>query len=219
MLHKVKINTIKTNPNNPRLIKGNKFKKLVKSIQEFPEMLKLRPIVVNKEMIVLGGNMRLKACIDAGLKEVWIAKAWELTQKQEQEFIVKDNVGFGEWDWDSLGNEWDNVKLGEWGMDVWQPEEAVDYSVLDDIDLGNTLEDKTAGVKRGIVIEFDTLIYEEANTLIKQAEKESQAYRMKIEDEMDSLFSELQTKLEQINSYIANEKNSLRKPREIINPE
>ena len=117
MLHQVKIEKIKSNPNNPRLIKGNKFKKLVKSIKEFPEMLKLRPIVVNKEMIVLGGNMRLKACIDAGLKEVWIAKAWELTPEQEQEFIVKDNSSFGEWDWDVLANEWSVNKLEEWGLD------------------------------------------------------------------------------------------------------
>jgi hypothetical protein len=127
MLHQVKINKIKTNPNNPRLIKGHKFEKLVQSIKDFPEMLKLRPIVVNKEMIVLGGNMRLKACIDAGLKEVWIAKAWELTQEQEQEFIVKDNVGFGEWDWDMLANGWENDKLNDWGMDVW-----TDSANLDD---------------------------------------------------------------------------------------
>jgi len=118
MLHQVKVEKIKSNPNNPRVIKGNKFKKLVQSIKDFPEMLKLRPIVVNKEMIVLGGNMRLKACIDAGLKEVWIAKAWELTPEQEQEFIVKDNSSFGEWDWDSLGNNWEIDQLEEWGVDV-----------------------------------------------------------------------------------------------------
>ena len=118
MLHQVKVEKIKSNPNNPRVIKGNKFKKLVQSIKDFPEMLKLRPIVVNKEMIVLGGNMRLKACIDAGLKEVWIAKAWELTTEQEQEFIVKDNSSFGEWDWDSLGNNWEIDQLEEWGVDV-----------------------------------------------------------------------------------------------------
>jgi len=118
MLHQVKVEKIKSNPNNPRVIKGNKFKKLVQSIKDFPEMLKLRPIVVNKEMIVLGGNMRLKACIDAGLKEVWIAKAWELTPEQEQEFIVKDNSSFEEWDWDSLGNNWEIDQLEEWGVDV-----------------------------------------------------------------------------------------------------
>ncbi len=120
MLHQVKVEKIKSNPNNPRVIKGNKFKKLVQSIKDFPEMLKLRPIVVNKEMIVLGGNMRLKACIDAGLKEVWIAKAWELTPEQEQEFIVKDNSSFGEWDWDILGNEWNSVQLEDWGLNAWQ---------------------------------------------------------------------------------------------------
>mgnify|MGYP003147258039 CR=1 FL=1 len=126
MLHQVKINKVKSNPNNPRLIKGAKFKKLVQSIKDFPEMLKLRPIVVNKEMIVLGGNMRLKACIDAGLKEVWIAKAWELTPEQEQEFIIKDNSNFGEWDWDVLGNEWNSVKLDEWGVDVWINNEDIE---------------------------------------------------------------------------------------------
>jgi len=114
----VKISEIKSNPNNPRLIKDDKFKKLVKSIQEFPQMLKLRPIVVNNEMIVLGGNMRLKACKEAGLKEVYILKADDLTEEQQKEFIVKDNVGFGEWDWDILANEWDTEKLEDWGLDL-----------------------------------------------------------------------------------------------------
>lgn len=114
----VNISEVKTNPNNPRIIKDDKFKKLVKSIQEFPEMLKLRPIVVNEEMIVLGGNMRLKACKEAGLKEVHIIKASDLTEEQQKEFIVKDNVGFGEWDWDMLANEWDAEKLDEWGLDL-----------------------------------------------------------------------------------------------------
>ena len=122
-MEKVKISKVVPNENNPRFIKDYKFKKLVKSIQDFPEMLKLRPIVVNKDMIVLGGNMRLKACKEAGLKEVYILKADELTEQQQREFIVKDNVGFGEWDWDILANEWDNTQLKEWGMDVWQPEE------------------------------------------------------------------------------------------------
>ena len=122
MKQQVKISKVKGNPNNPRIIKNDKFKKLVKSIQEFPEMLKLRPIVVDEDMMVLGGNMRLKASKDAGLKEVWVEVAEGLTEEQKKEFIVKDNVGFGEWDWDMLGNVWDNAKLGEWGMDVWQPE-------------------------------------------------------------------------------------------------
>lgn len=112
------IQQIRNNENNPRIIKDYKFKQLVKSIKEFPEMLKLRPIVVNSDMIVLGGNMRLKACKEAGLKEVWILKADELTEQQQREFIVKDNVGFGEWDWDVLANEWNNQQLGDWGMEV-----------------------------------------------------------------------------------------------------
>jgi DNA modification methylase len=115
---KVKISDVKTNPKNPRLIKDDKFKKLVKSIQEFPQMLELRPIVVDENNIVLGGNMRLKACIEVGLKEVFIVKADDLTEQQKDEFIVKDNVGFGEWDWDILANEWDTEKLQDWGLDL-----------------------------------------------------------------------------------------------------
>jgi DNA modification methylase len=114
----VKINSIKTNPKNPRLIKDDKFKKLVKSIQEFPQMLELRPIVVDENNIILGGNMRYKACVEAGLKEIYILKAEDLTEQQKDEFIVKDNVGFGEWDWDSLANEWDTEKLQDWGLDL-----------------------------------------------------------------------------------------------------
>ena len=121
---KVKIGKIKTNPNNPRLIKDDKFKKLVKSVKEFPEMLEIRPIVVDKDNIVLGGNMRLRACQEAGLKEVHIIQADKLTEKQQREFIIKDNVGFGEWDWDDLANEWDVDELEDWGLDL-----PVDFAV------------------------------------------------------------------------------------------
>jgi len=123
MKQQVKISKVKGNPSNPRIIKNDKFKKLVKSIQEFPEMLKLRPIIVDEDMIVLGGNMRLKASKDAGLKEVWIEIAEGLTEEQKKEFIVKDNVGFGEWEWDMLANEWDSIQLAEWGLDVWENED------------------------------------------------------------------------------------------------
>ena len=115
---KVKISQVKTNPNNPRLIKDDKFKKLVRSIKEFPEMLEIRPIVVDKDNIVLGGNMRLRACKEAGLKEIDIVKADQLTKEQQREFIIKDNVGFGEWDWDDLANEWEVEKLEDWGLDL-----------------------------------------------------------------------------------------------------
>jgi hypothetical protein len=118
MIEKIKIGEIKSNPNNPRTIKDDKFKKLVKSIKDFPEMLEVRPIVVDDDMIVLGGNMRLKACIEAGLKEVSIIKFKDLTEDKKKEFIVKDNVGYGEWDFEVLNTEWDTKKLVEWGLDI-----------------------------------------------------------------------------------------------------
>jgi len=114
----VKITEIQKNPDNPRLIKNNKFEKLVQSIKDFPEMLNLRPIVVNNEMVVLGGNMRLAACKEAGLKNIPIIKADDLTEEQQKEFIIKDNVSLGEWDWDMLGNEWEGTELGDWGLDI-----------------------------------------------------------------------------------------------------
>jgi DNA modification methylase len=112
------INEIKPNPNNPRIIKDNKFKQLVKSIQDFPQMLELRPIVIDENNMVLGGNMRLKACIEAGLKDVPVKQAKDLTEEQKKEFIVKDNVGYGEWNWDDLANNWDAQELTEWGLDI-----------------------------------------------------------------------------------------------------
>ena len=115
---KVKLSNIISNPNNPRIIKDDKFFKLVESIKSFPQMLEIRPIVLNSDMVVLGGNMRLKACKEAGLKEVPIILAESLTEEQQREFIIKDNVGFGEWDWSMIANEWDGEKLSEWGLDL-----------------------------------------------------------------------------------------------------
>ena len=117
---KLKINELKSNESNPRLIKNHKFKKLVQSIKDFPEMLELRPVIVDEDMTILGGNMRYRACKEAGLKEVPVKIAKGLTEKQKKEFIVKDNVGYGEWDWTMLGNEWKSNKLDDWGLDVWQ---------------------------------------------------------------------------------------------------
>jgi DNA modification methylase len=114
----VKLSEVKSNPNNPRIIKDDKFGKLVKSIKEFPKMLEIRPIVVNADMIVLGGNMRLKACKEAGLKEVPVIFAHDLTEDEQKQFIIKDNVGFGEWDWDMIANEWDADQIQEWGLDI-----------------------------------------------------------------------------------------------------
>ena len=174
MKQKININKIKGNPSNPRIIKDEKFKKLVKSIDGFPEMLEKRPIVVDEDMMVLGGNMRWKACKDAGLKEVWIDVAEGWSDEQKSEFVIKDNANFGEWDWDVLANEWDSVQLAEWGIDVWQNEDDVDYSILEELDLEDTLDSKEAGVKRAIVIEFEAEDYGEANKLITKARKEGQ---------------------------------------------
>jgi len=113
----VKINTVKSNPDNPRLIKDDKFKKLVTSLKEFPEMAKVRPIVVNTDMVVLGGNMRLKAMKEAGWKDVPI-EVVDWSEEKQREFIVKDNVGFGEWNWEDLANEWNAEDLESWGLDV-----------------------------------------------------------------------------------------------------
>ena len=117
-MERVDIKQVRPNPDNPRFIKGNKFEKLVKSIKEFPEMLDLRPIVVNQDMIVLGGNMRLKACEKAGLTEIPVIFADNLTEDQQREFIIKDNSSFGEWDWDLIANEWNADQLDDWGIDL-----------------------------------------------------------------------------------------------------
>ena len=132
IMERVDIKQVRPNPDNPRFIKGNKFEKLVKSIKEFPQMLDLRPIVVNQDMIVLGGNMRLKACEEAGLKEVPIIFADNLTPEQEKEFIIKDNSSFGEWDWDLLANEWNTDQLDDWGLDIpnFDIEEPIDETFI-----------------------------------------------------------------------------------------
>lgn len=113
----IAISKVRPNSENPRYIKEEKFKKLVQSLREFPEMANVRPIVVNKEMVVLGGNMRLKAMQEAGWKEVPV-EVVDWSEEKQREFIIKDNVGFGEWDWDELANTWNSVELNEWGMDV-----------------------------------------------------------------------------------------------------
>jgi len=142
MVQVIDINKIQGNRENPRVIKDDKFKKLVRSIEEFPEMLYLRPIVVNKDMVILGGNMRHKAAKDAGLKEIPIIIAENLDEAKEREFIIKDNVGFGEWDWDALANLWEPDELYDWGLDLPLDFETVeeaealedDFEVNDDIE-------------------------------------------------------------------------------------
>jgi len=119
----VPITEIKLNPDNPRIIKDEKFKKLVQSIKDFPRMMEIRPIVVNDDMIVLGGNMRLKACQEIGLTELPVLKASDLTPEQQKEFIIKDNVGFGDWDWEELTDMFDVSDLENWGLDM--PEDEI----------------------------------------------------------------------------------------------
>lgn len=138
----MKISKLKNNPNNPRFIKDDKFEKLKKSISEFPEMMEKRPIVcvtdTDGKLYPLGGNMRLKALQELGYKEIldnWVTVADNWSEAQRREFIIKDNVGFGEWDWDMLANEWDIEQLEDWGLDLKikpfeedEPEEEKTYT-------------------------------------------------------------------------------------------
>lgn len=121
----IKLSKLKLNPNNPRIIKDDKFKKLVKSIEDFPEMMEKRPIIcvtdVDGKIFPLGGNMRLNAIQELGMKDIpdnWVMMADDWTEEKRKEFTIKDNVGFGEWGWEDLANEWDIEKLEEWGLDL-----------------------------------------------------------------------------------------------------
>lgn len=120
IVQQIEFSKIKPNPHNPRVIKDFKFKQLVQSIKDFPEMLKLRPIIVDENNIIIGGNMRYRAGIEAGLKKIWIFQVNNLSKKKKEEFVIKDNVNFGEWDWDILSNKWKTTQLNDWGLDVWQ---------------------------------------------------------------------------------------------------
>ena len=140
----IKLTTIKSNPNNPRVIRDEKFKKLVKSIEEFPKMMALRPMVVNEDMVVLGGNMRLKALKELGYKEVpndWVKSAKDLTDDEIRRFIIADNVGFGEHDWELLANEWDAAELADWGLDIpgFEVDEVLEAEE-DDYEVPNEIE-------------------------------------------------------------------------------
>lgn len=148
MKQKVNIGKVKKNDSNPRFIKDAKFKKLVKSIKEFPEMLEKRPIVVDEDMVILGGNMRFEACKAAGLFEVWIDQVEGWSEEQKRQFIIKDNVGFGEWDWDILSADFTEEELTDWGLDipdmVFDIDDEVeedDYEEPDDLQIDVVLGD------------------------------------------------------------------------------
>jgi len=172
----MKLSEIKPNPTNPRIIKDDKFQKLVTSIKEFPEMLEARPIVVNPDMIVLGGNMRLKAAKAAGLTEapVYVA-TWE--ESKAKQFIVKDNVGFGEWDWDILANEWDMYELEEWGLNFPHPT-TLDFDVEEIKDFQS--QDGAANIKMDLTIPRN--IFEEAEEKINNVISQFPSIKCRIED-------------------------------------
>lgn len=152
----IDIKKVKPNKSNPRVIRDEKFRKLVRSIKEFPEMLRVRPIVVNGDMETLGGNMRLKACLEAGLKEVPVVKVAEWDVARQKEFVIKDNLGYGEWDWEVLANEWEEEKLEEWGLDVWVAEAMMEEDMKEGDGPGSLDDDK-----KRIYIEISQQFYEE----------------------------------------------------------
>jgi hypothetical protein len=118
----IAIGQLKTHPDNPRFIKDEKFKKLLKSLQQFPDMMQVRPLIVTNELVILGGNMRYQAMIELGWESTPVIKVnWSLDQQKE--FIIKDNVSYGEWDYDVLANEWEAKELNDWGVDVWSADE------------------------------------------------------------------------------------------------
>lgn len=162
-MQKVDIKKIKPNPKNPRVIRDNKFTKLVESIKSFPQMLEKRPLVcftdVDGSYVVLGGNMRLKASIEVGLKKIPIILADDWTEEQKNEFLIKDNVSFGEWDWDNLANEWDNELLSEWGMDIWKADEDLGDFFGEEENAGEDKDEETAA-KNTIVLEYSQEDYE-----------------------------------------------------------
>ena len=161
------ITEIKANPKNPRIIKDDKFAKLVQSIKDFPEMLEKRPLVcftdTDKKLVVLGGNMRLKAAIEVGLKKLPILLADDWTEEQKTQFLIKDNVGFGEWNWDELANEWDEIKLVEWGL-------SINTFNTDNINLDQFFEEsnETKEGKNKIVLEYTNEEFELVNEAFKK---------------------------------------------------
>jgi ParB-like chromosome segregation protein Spo0J len=170
----MRLSQLKANPKNPRIIRDDKFKKLVASIEGFPEMMEKRPMVcvtdVDGKLFPLGGNMRLRAIQELGMKEIpdsWVTLADDWTQEKRAEFTIKDNASFGEWNYDDLANEWDAEQLSDWGVDVPRFADDPDYSILDGEDTAQQLEDMANGVKKAIQIEFEAEHYEEAYELVK----------------------------------------------------
>ena len=158
-IYKMKLKDIKPNPNNPRLVKDDRFKKLVASIEQFPEMMELRPMVIDENNVILGGNMRYKALKELKRTEIpdsWVKRADELTDEQKRQFIIKDNVGFGEHDWDMLANEWDSQKLNDWGLDVpFNDDDIQEMANPDNIDTENIFATELDAESNYLVLKFD----------------------------------------------------------------
>jgi hypothetical protein len=182
----MKLNQIKSNPNNPRIIKDEKFKKLCESIKALPKMMELRPIVVDENFIVQGGNMRLKALNELGFKEIpdtWVKQAKDFTQEELKEFIIKDNVGFGEWDWDDLANNWDVEKLEEWGLDIPNFNIPIEEPEIDKDMLSEAMDTYINNTIKQIVLYFETEKYIEIlNNLNKISENEGLADNSEVVD-------------------------------------
>lgn len=173
MIEIIEIEKVKENPENPRFINPEQFKKLVKSIKDFPEMLGLRPLVVDEDLVVLGGNMRLKAAKEAGLKTISIQRAGNLTEEQKKEFVIKDNSSFGEWDWKVLQEDWNIDLLEDWGLKVIKHDWDNLEEIMEDLDMPLPGGDKHLTIKivvsetykdqmdeiKGVIIEFLTEKY------------------------------------------------------------
>jgi len=194
-MEQIAINKIKPNPDNPRVITDEKFKKLVKSIKEFPEMLNVRPIVVNSDMVVLGGNMRLKACKEAGLKKVPVEIAKGFTKEEQDEFVVKDNTNFGDWDNSKL-NKFDSPKLADWGLITFNPMEQLEetheapvYEQPEEVDVEDIPEHVPSMT---MLIEFNISDYDEAHNLVESLKEQEE---VDFEDIIFELFTE---KLEEV---------------------
>lgn len=168
----VSVKEIKPNPKNPRIIRDDKFLKLVESIKDFPEMLELREIVVDENMIILGGNMRFKACISAGVKKLTVKVIEGLTDEKKDEFIIKDNANYGDWDWDVLANDFSQNNLAHWGLDVWTQDDYTKYETDDPVEIGSDPSDDlpdsaVEGHKPTIIqLEFEIGDYQYASELV-----------------------------------------------------
>jgi ParB-like chromosome segregation protein Spo0J len=174
----IKVNKLANNngqieglPKNPRFIKDDRYKKLVKSLEDNPEMLGARELIVypyDNNFVIIAGNMRYRACLELGFKEVPCkVLPVSYTVDQLKAITIKDNISYGNDDFDALANEWDVEDLEDWGLDVPQIISDIDYSILDDEDVSEQLSDMTNGVKKAIQIEFESEHYEEAYELVK----------------------------------------------------